>query len=122
VFDTPEHREHAALYVLMRAQLLRQNCSLAMTNLRSAQHRDTLRYRQVHSGLYRPSLFKFNVGDYYVYVRRRSVSNTLMSEARPGIFRCLEVRDSGAARAAGQVWQHDGGEPAELRSLYADEH
>jgi hypothetical protein len=30
-----------------------------------------------------------------VYVRRQNVSNTLMSEARPGIFRCLEVRDSG---------------------------
>jgi transposase InsO family protein len=93
-FDTPDHQEQAAQYVLMRAKLLQDNCSIAMTNLRSAQHRDTLRYRQVRSGLYRPSLFKFNVGD-YVYVRRRNVSNTLMSEARPGIFRCLEVRDSG---------------------------
>ena len=94
VFDTPEHQQHAADYVLMRSQLLQQNCSIAMTNLRSAQQRDTLRYRQVRSGLYRPSLFKFHVGD-YVYVRRQNVSNTLMSTARPGIFRCLEVRESG---------------------------
>jgi transposase InsO family protein len=93
-FDTPEHQQQAAVYILMRAELLQRNCTVAMHNLQSAQHRDTLRYRQVRSGLYRPSLFKFNVGD-YVYVRRQNASNTLMSEARPGIFRCLEVRDSG---------------------------
>ena len=94
VFDTEEHREQAANYMLMRAELLQKNCTIAMHNLRSAQHRDTLRYRQVRSGLYRPSHFKFNIGD-YIYVKRQNVNNTLMSEARPGIFRCLEVRDSG---------------------------
>lgn len=94
VFDTPDHREQAADYIVMRGQLLQQNCAVALGNLRTAQHRDTLRYRQVRSGLYRPSLFKFNAGE-YVYVKRRNVSNTLMSEAQPGIFRILEVRDSG---------------------------
>jgi hypothetical protein len=94
VFDTPQHQEQAAGYLLARAQLLQQNCSIAMTNLRSAQHRDTLRYRQVRSGLYRPPLVKFSVGE-FVYVKRVKLSNTLMSDARPGIFRILEVRDSG---------------------------
>ena len=94
VFDTPDHREQAADFLLARSLMLQENCSIAMTNLRSAQHRDCLRFQRVRSGLYRPPMTKFSVGD-YVYVKRQKVSNTLMSDARPGIFRVLQVRESG---------------------------
>jgi transposase InsO family protein len=94
VFDTPEHREQAAEYMLMRGTLQREHCSIAMTNLRSAQQRDSLRYATLRNGLYRHSSLKFSVGQ-FVHVRRPNVTNTLMSDARPGIYRILEVRASG---------------------------
>jgi hypothetical protein len=86
--------EQAAEYVLQRAELLRKHCAIAFENLRVAQHRDTLRYQQVRSGLYQPPTVKFAVGD-FVYVRRRTVVNSLQSEARPGVYRVLEMLPTG---------------------------
>ncbi len=86
--------EQAAEYLLQRAELLRKHCAIAFENLRVAQHRDTLRYQKVRSGLYQPPTVKFAVGD-FVYVRRRTVVNSLQSEARPGIYRVLEVLPTG---------------------------
>jgi hypothetical protein len=86
--------EQAAEFLLQRAALLRERCAEAMGNLRIAQHRDRLRYQIVRSGQYEPSGYKFVVGD-FVYVRRRTVVNSLQPEARPGILRVVEVRPSG---------------------------
>jgi len=86
--------EQAAEFLLYRAELLRERCAEAMSNLRIAQHRDKLRYQIVRSGQYEPSGFKFVVGD-FVYLRRRTVVNSLQPEARPGILRIVEVRPSG---------------------------
>ena len=101
VFDGPDHQEQAADYLLMRADLQRECCSIAFTNLRSAQHRDGLRYMQTRSGWYRPRMIKFVPG-HFVHVKRQNVTNTLMSDARPGIFRILEVRESGVIVVQGK--------------------
>ena len=93
-FDTRAHRKHAANYLLMRSELLRHNCTLAMGNLDIAQERDTQRYKTVRSGLYRSPTVLFVPGQ-YVHVRRPNVMNTLQSGAQQTILRVLEVRDSG---------------------------
>ena len=94
-------QEEAARYVLQRAALLKQHCAIAMQNLRVAQHRDQLRYEKVRSGLYQPPLLKFVQGD-FVYVRRRNVVNTLQSVARPGIYRVVQLLDSGVLKLQGR--------------------
>jgi hypothetical protein len=40
---------------------------IAMDNLSIAQHRDTLRYARIRSGVYRSQLWRFRQGD-YVYL------------------------------------------------------
>jgi transposase InsO family protein len=91
----------ATEYVLSRAQLLKHNCVIAMSNLRIAQHRDTLRYRLIRGGLYQPITVKFAPGD-FVYVRRRTVVNSLQSEARPGIYRIVELLPTGVVVLQGR--------------------
>ena len=88
-------------YILQRAELLRENCAIAMQNLRVAQQRDAQRYQHVRSGFYQPSGVKFSVGD-FVYVRRRVIVDSLQSEARPGIYRVCEVRPSGVLVVQGR--------------------
>jgi hypothetical protein len=86
--------DQAALYLLDRAKLLQQNCTIAMQNLQIAQHRDKLKYSHVRSGNYLPKLRKFQIGD-FVYRQRRDKSNTLETNARPEIYRIVDIRKSG---------------------------
>jgi hypothetical protein len=96
-----ENPEAAAQYLLERAALLNRHCVMAMSNLRIAQHRDTLQYQRIRSGSHRPALAEFAVGD-LVHVRRINVVNTLQSEARPGVYQVAEVRDSGVLIVQGR--------------------
>ena len=93
--------EQAAEYIVQRAALLQQHCAIAMDNQRIAQHRNSLRYLQVRSGNHMPVRHRFAVGD-FVYVRRRTVVNSLQSEAKPGIYRIVELRLSGVVVVMGR--------------------
>ena len=86
--------EQAAGYLMERGELLNRHCVMAMGNLRIAQHRDTLQYQRIRSGSHCPALASFEPGD-LVHVRRTNVINTLQSNARPGVYEVVEVRDSG---------------------------
>jgi hypothetical protein len=95
----------AAEHMQRRAELLQQHCAVAMGNLASAQHRDTERYRRLRSADYQPRTTHFTAGE-FVY-RRRYLTHgqptpALQTEARPGIYRVLEVRDSGVLVLQGQ--------------------
>jgi len=94
-------QEQCAEYILQRAALFERHTAIAMSNQRIAQHRDTLRYQQVRSGMYMPVTVRFEPGD-YVYVRRRTVVNSLQSEAKPGIYRVVEVLPSGVVSLQGR--------------------
>ena len=73
---------------------MQQHCAIAASNLRIAQHRDTLRYRKMRSGLYQTMPTKFSPGD-LIYVRRPNAPHNLQSVARNAIYRIKEVRASG---------------------------
>ena len=49
------------------AEYFRKAMPMALENLAIAQHRDTLRYARIRSGIYRPKFWRFKVGD-YVYL------------------------------------------------------
>ncbi len=67
--DDAGNDEVVAKQFLQRAQLLQQHCVMAGQNLRIAQHRDSLRYATVRSGLFKPRERRFDVGD-FVYERK----------------------------------------------------
>ena len=90
----------AAAVVLRRAQALRECCIIAGDNMLIAQHRDTLRYAEVRSGSYAPRLFNLQPKA-FVYLRREP-SNTALMEARPQIFRIVEVRRNGVLLLEGR--------------------
>ena len=62
---------------------------IAMDNLSIAQHRDTLRYARIRSGVYRPQLRRFRQGD-YVYLQCE-VTTTLDVRAGRTILQVKEV-------------------------------
>jgi hypothetical protein len=96
-----QNPEQAAVYLEQRAALLHRNCVMAMDNLRIAQHRDTLKYEKARTGTTPIPLVRFAVGD-LVHVRRSNVLNTLQSEAKPGVFRIVQVMPSGVLRIGGR--------------------
>ena len=98
----PQTPEEAAEYLLDRADLLHQNMVMAWDNLSIAQHRDQLRYAQKRSGLWKPTqVHTFNVGD-FVYVLRPTRVSKLQPLAGDGIYRIVEMRDSGAVVLQGR--------------------
>jgi len=111
----------AADYMLQRAELLRNNTAMAMGNLLIAQQRDKERYKRLRSADYQPRVTKFSAGD-FVYRRRYLSANqptpALQTEARPGIYRVLEVKDSGVLVLQGK----DGGTMSEHASNCAPCH
>ena len=86
--------------VLARAALLQKHMPIAMGNLRSAQHKDTLRYAEVRTGHFRPKLKKFEVGD-FVWVRHRQ-QTALEIGVKEVVYRVLEVKDSGVLKLQGK--------------------
>ena len=85
--------DSAAAVVVLRAQALKECCVTAGDNMLIAQHRDTLRYAEVRSGSYAPRLFNLLPGA-FVYLRRKP-HNTAQMEARPLIYRIVELRRNG---------------------------
>jgi len=73
---------------------------LVDTNLKVAQHRDTLRYARVRGGAYLRKLIKFEEGD-YVYVRHNKAT-TLEPKTQPLILRVVGVRPSGVLELSGR--------------------
>ena len=90
-FDSPAA---AASSVEERMQLLEQRVPVAMSNLKAAQHRDTLRYQQLRSGGYLPRVADFKVGD-FVWLKRHKAGSSLVIQARPVVLRVVELRDAG---------------------------
>ena len=82
--------------ILVRAEAVKRAGVMAGESLKIAQHRDTLRYDMIRSGVFRPRRNRFEPGD-YVYVRRRTDKNgpTLDINARPAILRVVELTDKG---------------------------
>ena len=76
-----------------RGRLFEQAMPIAMDNLATAQHRDTLRYAQVRSGTFRARALKFAVGD-YIYLQRQTRS-TLDTGASRTILRIKQVLPMG---------------------------
>ena len=66
---------------------------MAMENLSIAQHHDTLHYARICSGVYRPQLQRFRLGD-YVYLQREAPT-TLDVRAGRTILWVKEVLPSG---------------------------
>jgi hypothetical protein len=83
----------AATSLLQRKELVRRICPEAMSNLQIAQHRDTMRYTQIRSGIYEPKHAKFEVGD-LVYTAYANTYSALQPRAKPAILRVVEVRPS----------------------------
>jgi hypothetical protein len=50
-----------------RAEFFQKAMPMVMENLNIVQHRDTLRYARIRSGVYRPQVRRFSKGD-YVYL------------------------------------------------------
>jgi hypothetical protein len=73
---------------------------IAMDNLRSAQHRDTLRYAETRSGHYRPKLKKYEVGD-FVWVRHRQ-KTALEVGVKDVVYRVVSVKPSGVLKLQGK--------------------
>jgi hypothetical protein len=96
-FDQPEL---AADLLLSRAAAMRQAGVIAGNNLLIAQHRDSLRYSTVRSGVYHPRLRKYEVGD-YVYVRTGDAHNTLDTSHFSHILRVTAIKPSGNLLVAG---------------------
>jgi hypothetical protein len=73
---------------------------MAGQNLRIAQHRDTLRYATVRSGLFKPRERRFDVGD-FVYERKPG-AEALHMRARPAIYRIKRITPAGVAVLQGR--------------------
>ena len=97
-FDIPA--DELGKQLLQRAQRLQRDCVMAGENLLIAQHRDTLRYAAVRSGMFKPRERKFAVGD-FVYQRLQG-AEALHMRARPAIYRIKQVKPSGVAVLQGR--------------------
>jgi hypothetical protein len=86
--------EVAASSVLRRAAWLRERMPVAASNLKAAQHRDTLRYLQLRSKGYLPRVASYQPGD-YVYLRRLKAGSSLVIKARPTILKVKQLRPNG---------------------------
>ena len=86
---------HAAeTQLLDRAGAMRQAGLLAFGNILIAQHRDTLRYATIRSGVYHPRLRKFEVGD-FVYLRQGEPNTRLDISHYAHILKVSAVKPSG---------------------------
>lgn len=83
-----------------RAKFLEQAMPLALGNLKIAQQRDTERYRKIRGGGYRPSVRRFEDGD-YVYLQKRTPT-TLDTKAGRTILRVVKVLPSGVLELQGK--------------------
>jgi hypothetical protein len=86
--------EAAASSVLRRAAWLRERMPVAASNLKAAQHRDTLRYLQLRSKGYLPRVASYQPGD-FVYLRRLKAGSSLVIKARPTILQVKQLRPNG---------------------------
>lgn len=86
--------EQAGDQLLMRAAAMRQAGVIAGGNLRTAQHRDTLRYATIRSGAYHRRLRRYSVGD-YVYVRVGQPNSALDTSHFAHILRVTGVTTAG---------------------------
>ena len=86
--------EQAATQLQHRAAAMKQACIIAGGNLRTAQHRDTLRYATIRSGTYHRRLRRYSVGD-YVYVRVGQPNNTLDTSHLAHILRVANITPAG---------------------------
>jgi hypothetical protein len=98
--DDAGNDEVVAKQFLQRARLLQQHCVMAGQNLHIAQHRDTLRYATVRSGLFKPRERRFDVGD-FVYERKPG-AEALHMRARPAIYRIKRITPAGVAVLQGR--------------------
>ena len=76
---------------------------MALENLATSQHRDTLRYAHIRSGAYRPQLRRFRVGD-YVYLQREAPTTSDVKAGRT-ILRVKDILLSGVLLLEGKVGQ-----------------
>jgi hypothetical protein len=90
----------AADSINKRAGLLKRMCVMAGDNLRIAQQRDTLRYATLRGGAYRPTLRKFEPGD-FVYLRKASDHNALLPNMKQSIYRVVLQKAGGAISLQG---------------------
>jgi hypothetical protein len=93
VLEEPLDFDDEAVVTMMirrRADLFKRLMPSAMNNLKTAQHRDRIRYRQRRSGQYVPKMRRYEVGD-YVYLARE-VDDTLQTELGRSVLQVKEVR------------------------------
>jgi hypothetical protein len=108
--QAPPSLEAQAADLLTRAKAMDSLTAQVGSNLRIAQHRDTLRYARTRSGAFMPTIKKFAVGD-YVYLREsKSNDRNLSIDAQPSVRRVRAVNKSGVLRLVdptGQVSTHN---------------
>ena len=85
------------------AEYFRKAMPMALENLAIAQHRDTLHYARTRSGVYRPQLWRFRVGD-YVYLQRKAPT-TLDVKAGRTVLRVKDILPSGVLLLEGKDGQ-----------------
>ncbi len=95
--------DEAAKQLLQRAKLLQQHCAMAGQNLLIAQHRNTMRYAAVRSGLFKPRERKFDIGD-FMYERKPD-AEALHMRTRPAICRIKGITPAGVATLQGRCGQ-----------------
>ena len=99
LFELDADQQLVAADLVKRADLLKRLGFQATQNLQVAQHRDTLRYAQTHTGQYVKPKFKFEVGD-FVYVYKQPKVSTDVS-THPNILRIEGLSDRGIAELCG---------------------
>jgi transposase InsO family protein len=88
--------EAAADELLVRAELAREISLQVVENLRLAHARNAARFKALRSGLYRPRVSHFQVGDFVYFVDKNHVrGGALGIPVHDEILRVVEVRPSG---------------------------
>jgi transposase InsO family protein len=88
--------EEAADELLVRAELAREISLQVVENLRLAHARNAARFKALRSGLYRPKVSHFQVGDFVYYVDKDRVpGGALGIPVRSEILKIIEVRPNG---------------------------
>jgi transposase InsO family protein len=101
-FAVSSDRERMAELMIERARLMQERCSMAGSNLKIAQHRDTLRYARTRSGSYHPRIHQYLPGD-YVYVQKPAeIRRNLVPGVGATILKVVEVRPTGVVTVQGR--------------------
>ena len=99
-FDGTDAQHLAVVKELFeRAALMRRHRATALSNLRVAQHRDSLRYSVLRSGAYLPKLMQFETGD-LVYLSKDN-ARAGQSKVHAPIFQIVDWTTDGNAVCEG---------------------